>query len=146
MLLVDLIVLFCLAGAGLAPQAPLGRWLNEALVRRPALWLAAGGGLRLAVSALAVLMIIAFSCGAPEMAALIAVGDLTLWIEVMSLAALAGAGARIRLHRQRLASLARWMQAPSQRARPRSPGPARRAVAKPSRKPDPEPEWAYAFA
>lgn len=142
----------CLAAAWavLRPDTVWGRALREALIEAPARLLGGKGAIKMFVGVLVIVFVLSV-IAAPELLAVVAVSDLTIYFEVMTVAMLLGAGTRLRTAAAMAILPARWVASVFQRlrtgfsARERRGGrPARRNANPP--KLDPEPAWSPAFA
>lgn len=85
-----------LAWAVLRPDSALGRVFHDALIAAP-IRLLNGNGFAKMLASILVLLFVLSMMTAPELFAIMAISDLTIYFEVVALAALLGAGARIKV-------------------------------------------------
>jgi hypothetical protein len=144
------LLLFGLAAAHLAPDTHFGKIMRRTLIEAPARWLEGTKPLKLAVR-LAVLVAMACAVsGAPELAAVVGLGDLALYFDAAALALLMGAVVTYKSllapiatrTRRSMVDCVRGLAA--RRRRGRALHPRRQKPRAASDADKPEPSWAFA--
>ena len=143
--------LACLAVAAamLCPETLVGGVLRKALVDGPGRLLTREGFTKASVGVLVLFFLLSLAA-APELLAVMAIADLTVYFEVVAMAILLGAGARMRAAITVAIRPIRWIGHSLGQMRARFSARASAGLRSPRRKPpgsepDPDRGWAPAF-
>lgn len=150
MFLVTEMLLLSLVVMAFAPDIPIAKALRSWLIEMPASALNKLTPTKLIVGLIVLVLLVAWAMSAPEIVAMIGIGDLSAYLDAVVIMALMGAAARLKFALSQVVRLAR--AAVTQQAKPfstnrsRSRQPRLRRSRSFSSRSDDEPSGAWAFA
>ncbi len=150
MFLIAEMLILALVIMAVAPNIPIARTLRHWLIEAPAIALSKLTPLKLIVGLIVLACLVGWAMSAPEIVAMIGIGDLSAYLDAVVIMALLGAVARLKFVLSEAVRLAQTVVTKrarlftANRARSRQPR-LRRSRSFPSRADD-EPHGAWAFA
>lgn len=146
MLLMTELFLLALVVVGWAPDTPLGKTLHAWFIEAPARALNNLSPAKVIVGSIVLVFLIALALSAPELVAIMGLGDLYLYLDAAVIAMLIGAAARVKfvlghaLHVSRNI-VARWNRSGAYDRQPRQ---QKSKLPRSSDEVDPHGDWAFA--